>query len=73
MDNHAVIPFPVDRVEHYTIDYDPVSHAVDIPLVPDEFVSAACILAVFIDTLIESGTLTQDEVLQVVLQATGNL
>lgn len=68
-----VIQFPVDKTEHYTIAYDPVSHAVEIPLVPDEVMSAVCILAVFIDSLIDQGTLTADEVLQVVLQATGNL
>ncbi|QAT48551.1 hypothetical protein EQM14_01455 [Caproiciproducens sp. NJN-50] len=65
-----VIPFPVDQSEHYTIDYDPVSHAVDIPLVPDEVMPAVCILVVFIELLIGQGTLTADEILQVVLQAT---
>jgi hypothetical protein len=70
-----VIPFPVaqtpeDRTENYTIGYDPVTHAVRIPLVPDEVMPAVCILVVLIELLIEQGTLTADEVLQVVLQAT---
>jgi hypothetical protein len=69
----AVIPFPVPRQEHYTIDYDPVTHAVDIPLVPDEVMPAVCILAVLIDLLIDQGTLTADEVMQVAMRAAGKI
>lgn len=69
----AVISFPAPRIEHYTIDYDPVTHAVDIPLVPDEVMPAVCILVVLIELLIEQGTLTGGEVMQVVMQATENL
>lgn len=68
-----VIAFPTPQVEHYSIDYDPVTHSVDIPLVPDEPLDGACILAVFIDVLVESGTLTANEVFQVAAQATGEL
>lgn len=68
-----VIAFPAPKTEHYTIDYDPVTHAVDIPLVPDEVMPAVCILAVLIDVMIESGTLTGDEVMQVAAQAAGKL
>jgi len=68
-----VIAFPQPKLERYGIFYDPVSHAVEIPLVPDEVFSAVCILAVLIDALIDAGTLTADEVLQVAMQATGNL
>lgn len=68
-----VIPFPVDQVEHYTIDYDPVSHAVDIPLVPDEVMPAVCILDRFIREIIESGTLTADDLNLVFLNATDQL
>ena len=69
----AVIPFPAPRQEHYWIGYDPVTHAVDIPLVPDEVMPAVCILVVLIELLIEQGTLTGGEVMQVVMQATENL
>ena len=69
----AVIPFPAPREEHYWIGYDPVTHAVDIPEVPDEVMPAVCILAVFIDLLIEQGTLTGSEVLQVAQMAVGDL
>ena len=68
-----VIPFPVPQIERYTIDYDPVTHAVDIPLVPDDPTDGACILAVLIDVLIESGTLTGNEAMQVAAQAAGKL
>lgn len=68
-----VITFPAPETEHYTIDYDPVTHAVDIPIVPDEVMPAICILAVLIDMLIEEGTLTGDEVMQVAMQATGKI
>ena len=68
-----VIAFPEPKTEHYTIDYDPVTHAVDIPLVPDEVMPAVCILAVLIDLLIDQGTLTGDEVMQVAAQAAGKL
>lgn len=67
------IPFPAPKTEHYTIDYDPVTHAVDIPLVPDEVMPAVCILAVLIDMLIEAGTLTGSEVLQVAQMAVGDI
>ncbi|HVI43147.1 MAG TPA: hypothetical protein VM577_21270 [Anaerovoracaceae bacterium] len=66
-----VIPFPVPQTERYTIDYDPVSHIVDIPLVPDEPQDGMAILAVLIDVMIESGTLTPDEVMQIAAQAAG--
>lgn len=74
MSNHSnLIPFPVERVEHYTIDYDSFSHAVDIPLVPDEVTPAVCILDRFIREIIESGTLTSDELNLVFLNATEQL
>lgn len=65
---NSVIAFPAPKAEHYTIDYDPVSHKVDIPLIPDDPTDAACILAVLIDMLVEEGTLTGNDVCQVVLQ-----
>ena len=68
-----VVAFPAPKIERYTISYDPATHAVDIPLVPDSPTDGACILAVLIDVLIDSGTLTADEALQVALQATGKL
>lgn len=68
-----VVAFPTPKKERYIIDYDPVTHAVEIPLVPDDPTGGACILAVLIDVLIESGTLTADEALQTTLQATGRL
>ena len=67
------IPFPGPREERYIITYNPVSGRVNIPLIPDEKVPAARILAVFIDLLIHEGTLTEDQVLQTVLQAVGDI
>lgn len=67
------IPFPVPYEEHYTIKYDPASHKVDIDEIPDNHIDGACILAVLIDALIEEGTMTEDQVLQTVLQATGEI
>lgn len=68
-----VVAFPAPKIERYTINYDPVTHAVEIPLVPDDPTGGACVLAVLIDVLIESGTLTADEALQTALQAAGKL
>ena len=67
------IPFPAPAVEHYPIDYDPVTHRVDIPLIPDNSDDGACVLAVLIAQLISEGTMTEDQVLQTVLQAVGDL
>ena len=68
-----VIPFPAPKLEHYTIDYDPIAHAVDIPIVPDDPTGGACILAVLMGILMESGTLDDNSILQVAMQVTGNL
>jgi hypothetical protein len=73
MDNNAVISFPTPKIERYEINYNPVSHAVDIPLVPDDPTDGACILAVFMEILMESGTLDENSILQVAMQVTGNL
>lgn len=69
----SILAFPVPKIDQYQIMYDPITHLVDIPAVPDNTQDAACILAVFIDVLIDAGTLTADEVYMVALQATGNL
>lgn len=67
------ILFPAPYEERYTIKYDPVSHRVDIDEIPDNHIDGACVLAVLIDTLIEEGTMTEDQVLQTVLQVTGDI
>lgn len=56
-------PFPTSLKEHSPIIYNPVTHTVDIPLVPDNPTDGACILAVLIDILIEEGSMTEDQVL----------
>lgn len=70
---NGIIQFPIPKVETFVIHYDPITHFVDIPLIPDEPLGGACILAVFIDMLIEQGTLTANDAEQIVAQATGKL
>ena len=69
----SLLKFPAPEAEHYTIDYDPVTHAVDIPLVPDDVMGAVCITDRWVRELIESGTLDADELNMVFLNATGQL
>lgn len=57
MASAGVIQFPVPKSEHYSISYNPVTHEVKIPLVPDERFGACVILGVLMDQLIEDGTL----------------
>jgi hypothetical protein len=57
MADNAVIQFPVPKIERYSINYNPVTHEVEIPLVPDEPLDACIILGVFMDQLLEEGTL----------------
>lgn len=71
MDN--VIPFPATQIEHYKIDYDPITHAVDIEKIPQDVMSAVCILAVLVRRILEKGVLTADEIDQVAAQAAGKL
>ena len=52
-----VIPFPGPWMEHYTIDYNPVTHEVQIPLVPDDTFAAIIILGVWMDMLLGEGTM----------------
>lgn len=51
------IPFPTPQLERYEILYNPLTHEVDIPLIPDDAFTAMVILGVFIDMLLEEGTL----------------
>ena len=63
----GVIVSPVPKKEQYQILYNPVTHDVDIPLIPDEPQSAACILSVLIDMLVEEGTLTIEDLETILL------
>ena len=67
------IPFPKQKIEKYEILYDPETHKVDIPLIPDEVMPAVCILVQFMRMLVDEGTLTADEVLKVSREAMGRL
>ena len=63
----GVIVSPVPKKEQYQILYNPVTHDVDIPLIPDEPQSAVCILSVLIDMLVEEGTLTIEDLETILL------
>lgn len=52
-----VIPFPGPRIEHYEILYNPVTHEVQIPLIPDDTFAAIIILGVWMDMLLGDGTM----------------
>ena len=51
-----MIPFPVPKTERYSINYNPMTHEIEIPLVPRDRFGACVILGVLMDQLLESGT-----------------
>lgn len=51
------LKFPAPEIERYEILYDPITHKVDIPLVPDDNFAAMVILGVFADMLLEAGSI----------------
>lgn len=57
MADMSLIHFPAPYEEHYSIKYNPLTHEVIIPEVPDERFDACIILGVFMDQLLEEGTL----------------
>ena len=63
----SVLAFPVPTIERYSINYDPVTRSVDIPLIADASTAAADILSIFMDMLVEEGTLTIKELETILL------
>ena len=52
-----VIAFPAPKLERYEILYDPTTHKVDIPFLPDDNFAAMVVLGVFADMLLEAGSI----------------
>ena len=71
MADRKLIDFPSPQLEKYEILYDPMTHTVDIPLIPDEVFPAVCILVKLMRMLVEEGTLTAGEILKISTEATG--
>ena len=64
----GVIAFPVPKIEQYQILYNPVTHEVNIPLVPDNVVESTCILYALFHELIDCGSLSAEEILYIAYQ-----
>ena len=66
-DDMSVLAFPMPKVDRYQINYNPLTHEVEIPLIPDDMHCAADILSVFMDMLVEEGTLTIEDLETILL------
>lgn len=68
-----VIPFSTERIDHYPVDYNPQTHAVDFPVIPGDVIAAVCILDRIISDIVGMGVLEPEDVYMVLLNATGRL
>ena len=66
------LKFP-EHIEHYPIDYDPNTHAVDFPRIPGDVMSAVCIIDRILRDVIDCGVLAPEELELVCLNAIGKL
>ena len=64
----SVLAFPVPKIEQYQIFYNPVTHEVEIQLVPDNVIEATCILYKLFHELMDAGTLSAEEILYIAYQ-----